>query len=84
MIVVFGGRGIDQSALNDTWGLRKHRDGKWDWVQAPYKTNVSQPEGRYQHSAIFMNSCMIIIGGRTNNANEMLPMEIYDTENSEW
>lgn len=31
-----------------------------------------------------MNSCMIIIGGRTNNANESLPMEIYETENSEW
>jgi hypothetical protein len=32
MIVLFGGRGLDQSALNDTWGLRRHRDGNWDWV----------------------------------------------------
>ena len=46
MIVVYGGRGGDTSSLNDTWGLRKHRDGKWDWVQAPYKQNVYQPEGR--------------------------------------
>lgn len=31
-----------------------------------------------------MNSCMIVLGGRTNNAAEQLSMEIYDTENSEW
>jgi len=32
MLVTFGGRGADQAALNDTWGLRRHRDGNWDWV----------------------------------------------------
>jgi len=37
MMVTFGGRTADQSALKDTWGLRRHRDGRWDWVQAPYK-----------------------------------------------
>lgn len=37
MLVVFGGRGADQSPLNDTWGLRKHRDGRLDWMRAPYK-----------------------------------------------
>jgi len=41
MMVIFGGRGPDNNALNDTWGLRRHLDGKWDWVKAPYKnTNV--------------------------------------------
>lgn len=35
MMVIFGGRNNDQSALNDTWGLRRHRDGRWDWVKAP-------------------------------------------------
>ena len=39
MMVVFGGRTTDQSALNDTWGLRKHRDGRLDWIKAPYKSN---------------------------------------------
>jgi hypothetical protein len=33
MMVVFGGRTLDQSALSDTWGLRRHRDGRWDWVK---------------------------------------------------
>ena len=39
MMVIFGGRGTDQSPLKDTWGLRKHRDGRLDWMQAPYKNN---------------------------------------------
>jgi len=49
MMVLFGGRANDQNALNDTWGLRKHRDGKWDWVKAPHK-NQDQviPKVRYQ------------------------------------
>ena len=32
MIVIFGGRTQDQSALNDSWGLRRHRDESWSWV----------------------------------------------------
>lgn len=40
MIVIFGGRRGDKTDQNqDSWGchgLRKHRDGKWDWVKAPY------------------------------------------------
>jgi len=32
MIVIFGGRTQDQSALNDSWGLRRHRNKTWDWV----------------------------------------------------
>lgn len=39
MMVIFGGRTGDQSALKDTWGLRRHRDGRWDWINAPYKNN---------------------------------------------
>ena len=36
MMVIFGGRrkegAKDGQILNDMWGLRKHRNGKWDWV----------------------------------------------------
>lgn len=81
MIVVFGGRSADQSPLNDAWGLRRHRNGNWDWVKAPYK---SKPRARYQHTTLFMGSVMLVIGGRTNNVGENLPLETYDTENSEW
>ena len=36
-MVVFGGRDKEAIPLNDTWGLRMHRKGNWDWVKAPYK-----------------------------------------------
>lgn len=47
MMVIFGGRTSDQSALKDTWGLRRHRDGRWDWVKAPYKPSSDEPLARY-------------------------------------
>ena len=28
MMVVFGGRTKELEALNDSWGIRRHRDGK--------------------------------------------------------
>ena len=37
MVVIFGGRSNEGVALNDTYGLRRHRDGRWDWVRAPRK-----------------------------------------------
>ena len=46
MMIVYGGRDSSENPLNDTWGLRRHRNGKWDWVQAPYKTD-SPPKSRY-------------------------------------
>jgi hypothetical protein len=52
MIVIFGGRSDGSSALNDTWGLRKHRNGSWDWVNAPYRNNVV-PLKRFQHTMAF-------------------------------
>eukprot|EP00826_Nyctotherus_ovalis_P048150 TRINITY_DN5639_c0_g1_i11.p1 TRINITY_DN5639_c0_g1~~TRINITY_DN5639_c0_g1_i11.p1 ORF type:complete len:641 (-),score=170.98 TRINITY_DN5639_c0_g1_i11:118-2040(-) len=84
MMVVFGGRGADQAALSDTWGFRKHRDGSWDWVRAPYRAGSVPPLGRYQHSALFINSTMAVVGGRTNSINKPVPLEMYDTETSEW
>ena len=46
MMVIYGGRGSDSSSLSDTWGLRRHRDGRWDWVKAPYKPNGELPTAR--------------------------------------
>ena len=84
MMVIFGGRTNDQSALNDTWGLRRHRDGRWDWVRAPYKTTGEQAFSRYQHTSLFIGSKMLVLGGRTNQVGEVVPVEAYDTESSEW
>jgi len=84
MIVIFGGRGYDQSPLNDGWGLRKHRDGHWDWVMAPYKPHSEVPLKRYQHCGIFIGTLLFIVGGRTSQQSEPIGLEIYDTETSEW
>jgi len=63
MMVIFGGRGADGIPLNDTWGLRKHRNGSFDWMKAPYKTNF-KPIERYQHCSMFVGTLLLIIGGR--------------------
>lgn len=83
MMVVFGGRTSDNRSLKDTWGLRQHRDGRWDWVEAPTKRG-SAPEPRFQHSAIFLNSKLLIVGGRGSDVNKPLPTAVYDTETCEW
>lgn len=83
MMIIFGGRTNDQSALNDTWGLRRHRDCTWDWVKAPYKPGIV-PLARYQHTTLFINSVMVVVGGRANQVTKVVPFETYDTETSEW
>lgn len=47
MIVLFGGRGKDQTPLDDTWGLRKHRNGQWEWIRAPSNSKIT-PTARFQ------------------------------------
>ena len=49
MMVVFGGRTTDGSALNDTWGLRKHRDGRWDFVKGPYRNSSASDMPKYRY-----------------------------------
>jgi protein phosphatase len=83
MMIIFGGRSDQGYALNDTWGLRKHRNGTWDWVKAPYASNYT-PLKRFQHSISFFYNFMIILGGRTDEDHKSIPIEIYDTETSEW
>ena len=45
--------------------------------------NVEPPVGRYQHFALFMGSFMLVVGGRTNNLGENVPLEVYDCESSD-
>lgn len=84
MLIIFGGRSKAQTALNDAWGLRRHRNGLWDWIRAPYKSTGSMPMSRYQHSVVFVNSKMVVTGGRSNQPLEIMPFDVYDTETSEW
>lgn len=82
MMVIFGGRKKEgNSFLNDMWGLRRHRIGTWDWTRAPYK---GAPKDRLQHSSIFCGNFFINIGGRSNSEGDNLPIDVYDTDTSEW
>ncbi|EPT28004.1 kelch repeat domain containing/Serine/threonine protein phosphatase protein [Toxoplasma gondii ME49] len=84
MMVVFGGRSTSSRSLNDTWGLRQHRDGRWDWIAAPSKKQQA-PEPRFQHSMVFIGSKMLVVGGRTDNdSTKPLSTAVYDTETVEW
>lgn len=83
MMVVFGGRTTDSRSLRDTWGLRQHRDGRWDWVDAPIKRG-GPPEPRFQHNCVFFGSKMLVIGGRDSDVTRALPTSVYDTEACEW
>ena len=83
MTVIFGGRTGDNRSLKDAWGLRQHRDGRWDWVEAPARRG-SPPEARYQHCCVFFEKKLIVVGGRGNEANKRLPIIVYDTEACEW
>jgi len=82
-MVIFGGRGGDGIPLNDTWGLRKHRDGRLDWMKAPYR-NTSKPAERYQHRTLFVGTLLLVMGGRNNQVGEAMSLDIYDTDSSDW
>lgn len=81
MMLTFGGRGKEGNLLNDMWGLRRHKNGIWDWIKAPYKEN---PKERVQHSSIFCGKFFINLGGRSLADKENLPIEVYDTETCKW
>ena len=83
MIILFGGRNDKSMALNDCWGLRRHRNGSWDWVCAPYVKDYI-PHKRFQHTINFYYNFLIVLGGRNDKEHNCFPIEIYDTEHSDW
>jgi diadenosine tetraphosphatase ApaH/serine/threonine PP2A family protein phosphatase len=50
-------------------------------MKAPYR---GTPQDRIQHSSLFCGNFFINIGGRSQTLGDNLPIEVYDTENSEW
>lgn len=86
MVLMFGGRNAKNVALNDMWGLRRHKNSLWDWVKAPIKNENYVPMERYQHTMLCTNNLALLVGGRNNNSNDKseVPMEVYNLETSEW
>ena len=83
MMVVFGGRTSENRSLKDIWGLRQHRDGAWDWVEAPTKSGAP-PQPRFQHTCLFDGNQLLVVGGRGSDVNKVLPTSVYDTEQCCW
>lgn len=84
LMVVFGGISAEKTILNDTWGLRIHRKGNWDWVQAPNKSEQVKPVARYYFTALFVSSTMVVLGGKGYGLYELLPFQTYDTLSCVW
>jgi protein phosphatase len=84
MMVIHGGRPLGCQSLGDTWGLRRHRNGKWGWIQAPTKETSAKPSVRFQHEAAFIGTLMVVQGGRAETLEEGLQLEVYDTDTSLW
>ena len=82
MIFLYGGRNEKGLALNDCWGL-KNTNEKWEWIKIPYNKGY-EPQSRFQHSSIFFYHFLINIGGRNNNSENKIYIEIFDTNNYKW
>ncbi|MCQ2818096.1 MAG: hypothetical protein MJ252_12590, partial [archaeon] len=86
MLLLFGGRNNEGQPLNSAYGLRKHRNDTWEWIDVPNRSNYN-PIKRYQHCSIFYNAYVIILGGRNDDIDTYpngLPVEIYDSGRLRW
>lgn len=84
MVLIFGGRNPDGIALNDLWGLRKHKNGVWDFIEAPAGKN--KPICRYQHQMICTRNLILIVGGRNEKSTSVftMPISVYLLSSSQW
>ena len=83
MMIIFGGRDQKEKPLNDIWALNKLENGTWSWEKLELKDEY-QLNQRYNHSMVFYNEFMIILGGKGLNQNgNPLPIEVFDTINNE-
>ena len=86
-MIIFGGRDSNENPLNDIWILELNNINKekevWNWERAIIKNN-DEIVPRYNHSMIFYNELMIIIGGRGHSSNNIpLMTQVYDIESCE-
>ena len=83
VLLIFGGRDSNENPLNDIWGLSLNEDDSWSWNRGVIKNN-DEMTPRYNHSMVFYNELMIILGGRGHHSNNVpLPTEVYNTETCE-
>ncbi len=84
MMIIFGGRDTKGNTCKEIWGLRKHRNGTWDWTIPPKRNDEDYSLGRYQHKSIFYGSLMFNIGGKINERICNNLFSVYDYEQNTW
>ena len=81
---MYGGR-KNNNGFHEIWGLRKHRDGSWDWTKPPNQNGPNDKiGGRYQHSGIVYGSLMINVGGKSNDNQCNNKFSVYDFDTLNW
>jgi len=74
-VYFFGGRGKGDEVLSETWSLTRNSDGRiWSWCR-----KADSDQKRYQHTADFIDSDMIVFGGR-GSAN----FSIFNAKTNTW
>lgn len=84
MIIVHGGRDAENRMLNEVWGLRRHRNGRWDWVTPPTTRGRAEATGRCQHTTTFFGTLMFNVGGKLNERFCNAVISVYDYEYNKW
>lgn len=78
LMLVSGGRDAHAKAMSDVFGLTLHRDGTWEWIQAPF----SCPSPRYQHASAAVGNHLFVVGGSSTGGHTLLEgteLGSYDT-----
>ena len=84
MMIIYGGRDVTNKTCKEVWGLRKHRDGRWDWTKPSNPGNSETGDGRYQHVSLYLGSLLINVGGKVNESVCNSSISIYDYEEPKW
>jgi protein phosphatase len=79
-LIIFGGRDSNNKPLNDLWVL-DIKDNKGEWVQLFPKNNENQLTSRNNHTMLFYDSLLIILGGKSSSS-ATIPIEVFDMENN--
>ena len=81
-LIIFGGRDSNNNQLNDLWVL-DIKDNKGEFVQLFPKNNENKLTPRNNHTMLFYDSLLIILGGKSHSSNS-IPIEVIDIENTNY
>ena len=79
-LVIFGGRDSNNNPLNDLWVL-DIKDNKAECAQLLPKNKENKLTARNNHTMLFYDSLLIILGGKSHSSNS-IPIEVFDMENN--